>query len=179
LKLDISGSKNSGGRLWQSYDISVTDVKNATALEAGNKASAYFNANFAVSPPMQLTSGLLDVSMYKVVVTLTNFLGGVGSASTNVFVVSKAVPVVTILGESLRSITRQSQLSLLGTASTTQCTADGVATSTSNLQFEWSISSNNIPLYQIVSSTNVKTAYKLPSYTLDAGKLYTIKLSVL
>ena len=179
LTIDISGSKNSGGRSWKSNEITVTDVRNETAFDASMKAMTFFKSNFSVSPPMKLPSGVLDVSMYKIVVTLTNFLGGVGSSSSNVLVVSKAVPVVSILGESLRSITRQSQLSLLATASTTQCTADGTITSTSNLEFEWSISSNNIPLSQIVSSTKVKTAYKLPAYTLDAGKLYTIKVSVL
>ena len=179
LTIDISGSKNSGGRSWKSNEITVTDVRNETAFDASMKAMTFFKSNFSVSPPMKLPSGVLDVSMYKIVVTLTNFLGGVGSSSSNVLVVSKAVPVVSILGESLRSITRQSQLSLLATASTTQCTADGTIISTSNLEFEWSISSNNIPLSQIVSSTKVKTAYKLPAYTLDAGKLYTIKVSVL
>ena len=180
LKIDISGSQNSGGRSWKSHDITVTDTKNVSALEASSKATAYFNTYFSVSPPMQLTSGVLEVSLYKIVVTLTNFLGGVGSASTSVLVVSKAVPVVSILGASLRSITRQNQLSLLSTAATTECMAGGgTVTSTSNLQFTWSISSNDTPLPTIESSTKVQSAYRLLPYTLDAGKLYTVKLTVL
>lgn len=179
--LDISASKNSGGRRWRFFDINVTDAKgDSPKTNATLAVSKYFKENFSVSPPMRLPAGIFDISMYKLEVTLINFLGGVGSATFNVLVVSKAVPVVNILGESLRSMTRKQLLSLTATAATTQCSESGVGvTSTANLEFEWSISLNNNRLDDIVSTTKVKTAYKLSAFTLAAGNLYDIKLSVL
>ena len=185
LTLDISSSTGSGGRKWADYDIAIMDSRNETANNPDfvnspvQTATMYFNSHFSVSPPMNLPSGVLEISMYKIEVTLTNFLGGVGSSSMYVLVVSKAVPFVSILGESIRSINRRQMLSLTAMASITQCAVNGAVTSTSNLEFEWEISSNDEPLYEIANTAKAKTAYKLVPFTLTAGMLYEVKLSVL
>ena len=185
LTLDISSSTGSGGRKWADYDFVIVDGRNETANDPDlvnspvQTARMYFKSHFSVSPPMKLPSGVLEISMYKIEVSLTNFLGGVGSSSLYVLVVSKAVPFVSILGESIRSITRRQMLSLTAMASITQCSGNSTKTSTSNLEFEWEISSNDEPLYEVTNTAKAKTAYKLLPFTLSAGKMYEVKLSVL
>lgn len=175
--LDISNSKGSAGRDWHTVNITVSDQDPAfpaTALQN------FFWYNYTLSPPSTAPNSVITRGRtYIIDVTLCNFLLACNSLTTTFTVADNTniYPNVAILGDSYRTITRKTALSLTGTASTQTCTGE---TSTSGLSYAWQVYQVGNPdlLLSMPSTSQNVAMYKQPAYALNLKVTYRIVLTV-
>jgi hypothetical protein len=175
LVLDLSGSRGSGGRSFQSVRFAVAGVHNNVS-----RISSLLNSgsDSALSRPSLVTHDLLAPGYaYSVTVMVCNFIGGCGQASHAVIVSSSInLPVVSLNAKTMQTMNRFNPLAISGRAYTSSC---GGGVNTANLEYSWMISSADTDLTRTLPSISPDPrAFRLPAFSLSVGALYTVTLTV-
>ena len=175
IEFDLSASRGSGGRDWKSVDFYAVDNNGTKPLKG---LSSDLTAKYDSSRPSSITPATLKVGTYSFKITICNFLESCSSESHTMRVIDKILPLVSIFGESLRSVYTKSGLTLVADASVTTCSEGVFNTTQSTLVFFWRLYDGQI--LQLVESTSImRNAFKLNPYTLKPGVLYTVELNVI
>ena len=168
-RIDVSASTGSGGRAWASVSITVESLASVTALQT------FFDTQYTVSPPTPIPRATLTSGyVYNFQIRLCNFLGGCTTNTHQLTVMEDRVPVVSILGQQVRTITRASTLLLQGHGFMAEC--DGSSTFR-NLTYRWTVYQNGVVSPSLVSVTADPTKFRLPPYSLIAGNLYEVSIT--
>ena len=175
IEFDLSASRGSGGRNWKSVDFNVVNNNGTKPLVevSGNLTAKYDN-----SRPSSITPDTLKVGSYSFQITICNFLDSCSTESHTMRVIDKRLPLVSIFGESLRSVYTKSGLTLVADASVTTCDKGVFNTTQSTLDFFWRLYDGQI-LQLVESTSKLRNAFKLNPYTLKPGVLYTVELNVI
>jgi len=175
LVISLTSSTGNGGRAWSSRVFTVTSSNPNTTVAA--VLQTFLNDNYVFAPATAIPHELLGSGFsYLFRAQLCNFLGSCSFGSTSVTVLANIVPSVTILGQNIRTVAVSSKLTVAGSAFTPQC--DG-SQSTVNLQYFHTVKLNNVAQLDLVSTSLDPTVLQLPAYSLTAGVVYTVSLSVL
>ena len=172
LTLDVTSSTGNGGREWinATAEVSSATGKNVDSLQK------FLTKNFVYSPPLSIPLTLLQAGDgYTFVVRLCNFLGACSSNSKSVLVTSVALPIVSIPGSSVRSISRSQQLNLNSIAFLRTCNG---STSVSGLSYKWSVLTNQVELFSLKSVSLDPSVFTLPAYSLSVSTWFQIMLRV-
>jgi hypothetical protein len=180
LTLDLTNSVGAAGRPWSRPQWRVSAGDNPAAAQ---QLQSYLSQNYTLSPPTVVPNSAFAKGLtYTVQASMCNFLGACGSAVTTVNVLSSqdALPAVTILGASQRTMYRTTLLSLNGDAYTQDCSG---AKAYGGLQYSWSVRVRTAAdgVYAdspLISTSQSQTVFKLPAYTLAVGSHYEVTLSV-
>jgi hypothetical protein len=174
ISLDLSGSSGSGGRDWVNQSVSVisSSNENATLL---NILQTHLIKIKSLTPAVVPNSLLIKGSSYNFIVTLCNFLNQCSMGSKQIVVLNYVIPNVVISGPSLRSGTKKDALLVSSHAFVASCRGGKMY---SGLQYTWSISSNGIPQFSILSISKDPSKLLLPSYSLKSNTIYDISVSV-
>jgi hypothetical protein len=180
LTLDLTNSVGAAGRPWSRPQWRVSAGDNPAAAQ---QLQSYLSQNYTLSPPTVVPNSAFAKGLtYTVQASMCNFLGACGSAVTTVIVLSSqdALPAVTILGASQRTMYRTTFLSLNGDAYTQDCSG---AKACSGLQYSWDVRVRTAAdgVYAdspLISTSQSQTVFKLPAYTLAVGSQYEVTLSV-
>jgi hypothetical protein len=182
LTLDLAGSVGSAGRSWDTVSFAVSTTP--TSASAADRLLQFLYHNYTLSPPLPVPSTVLAKGYaYSLKVTLCNFLRACGSATKVVSVADTVapVPVVTIAGQSVRTVYRTDALSVLADAYTQSCSG---AKSSAGLQYSW-VMTQLLPGASAYTNATLRstsqnpTVFKLPSYSLTVGAVYTVTVSAL
>jgi hypothetical protein len=169
VTIDPSLSSGSGGRDWSS--VKWTAVRaDADGLVSAPTVLAALNARGKnLGTPIVLSRSLFAQEQYTVTLTLSNFLGQASSA-TAIFSIdgNPNLPVVSILGPSVVTMTPASALQLY--TSTTQASC---AEKASSIGYRWTVYKDGVLIAKPSVSYTV-LRYSLLPYTLTAGSVYTI-----
>ena len=177
--LDLTGSSGSGGRVWAQQLINVSSLSQSnTSLTFQSEIEAFFQEEYALSPPTALQAGyLMGNETYVFTVTLCNFLLQCHTSSTTVEILNmNALPIVTIAGSKSRQINRADALSFLSSAYVGTCNATNRF---SGMSFQWEVSEDGVINQQLVSSSRNPFKFVLPGGLLSVGSVYTIKVIVI
>ena len=179
LLLDLSGSTGGAGRDWVDVAFAVVvssgpgSARNATAYLTETYGGSGKFSPFISIPNTVLTAG----TGYIFTFTLTNFLGAFGQASVAVSVLeegSAVRPTVSIVGLSVRSVTRASAVRLNINAFVETC---GGEQSAQNLEYSWAVR-NASGLTAFRSESRSSSVFALSAFKLQAGKQYQVTVSV-
>jgi hypothetical protein len=177
--LDLTSSTGNAGRAWQTMTIQVdSDSKDANNLNAIN---AFYTQNYTISPPKPLSSSKLTPgTMYFYSIKLCNFLSACGTASFQLTIdTNDKRPFVKILGSSSVSMYRHYPLRLKSMALVEECGKNV----SFGIDYDWSIQPilgevSQASLTSIKSISQNKALYVLPRYSLSAGIVYKVGLTV-
>jgi hypothetical protein len=182
LTLDLAGSVGAAGRAWDTVSFAVSTTPTSTNAAGG--LLQFLTRNYTLSPPLPVPSAVLVRGYsYSIKITLCNFLKACGSA-TKVITVAETVapvPVVTIAGQSVRTVYRTDALSVLADAYTQSCSG---AKSSAGLQYSW-VMTQLLPGASAYTNATLRstsqnpTVFKLPFYSLTVGAVYTVTVSAL
>eukprot|EP00597_Dinobryon_sp_UTEXLB2267_P011073 CAMPEP_0170102850 /NCGR_PEP_ID=MMETSP0020_2-20130122/3125_1 /TAXON_ID=98059 /ORGANISM="Dinobryon sp., Strain UTEXLB2267" /LENGTH=1395 /DNA_ID=CAMNT_0010326267 /DNA_START=600 /DNA_END=4788 /DNA_ORIENTATION=- len=172
LSFDLSASKGSGGRAWSSISILV----NSSILNGSDVLQRFLNSIKVFSPPIPIPYYLLKAGYsYEFTFRLCNFLGSCGESSVTVIKVNDTIPSITLPGELFRTSYRNRLLTVISATSLPSCTS---SSSSGILDYEWSIYTNGVKVFSIVSISRDKTKFILPPYSLTANTTYSIEATV-
>jgi hypothetical protein len=186
LDLDLSSSSGSGGREWKSFRIQVSlipvNTNSSLSLEKyfKNRTQSSSSLKSLLSVPIHVSHELLSVgSVHTFEVELCSFLSLCGRTVKSFEVsASENIPIVSLRPSTLITMSRNSSLLISGSSFVSSC---GVShKSSSSLTYVWGVYEND----ELLDSADVKSVsvnplqFKLPSYRLQAGSLYVIKLTV-
>ncbi|CAM9310661.1 unnamed protein product, partial [Ectocarpus fasciculatus] len=172
--VDFVGSTGSGGRVWKSAVVSVdslssniTGIRDFVVTQVESKMTGR-----VVVPNRLLEAGFA----YKWTLKLCNFLDACGVASARVAVSNSAIPLVSILGQSLRTVYRNKMFQSTSLANV--CLCDG-SLSSRNLHYAWGIYDATGTEIRVASISRDPKSLVLPAYTFDVAKSYRIVSTVL
>jgi hypothetical protein len=168
LYLDLSASVGNGGRHWSSKSITVVSSNgDVSALQ-----SFLTNTYLASSVPVPVPSGLLQAGVtYTFSFSFCNFVGGCGQNKKTVSTLAGSAPLVAVIGPSVRSMYRNSSLSLTSNAFVSGCDGSIV---TEGLSYQWRLS----PTVSASSVSKDPSVLLLNSYVLTSNSIYTVTLTV-
>jgi hypothetical protein len=170
--VDASQSYGSGGRVWASASVSVASTASSAAdMQAYMQANAkLFIDSLSMEIPVEYAEGGFS---YNVTLTLCNFLGFCSSSSMVMMVESTPSPLLTIQQGSFISVARDEALRLSLSYSLPYC--DGSSLPSSQMGFNWTISTGGGILTGMKSETKDFTKFKLSPYKLESGVTYTVR----
>jgi hypothetical protein len=182
LTLDLAGSVGAAGRAWDTVSFAVSTTPTSTNAAGG--LLQFLTRNYTLSPPLPVPSAVLVRGYsYSIKITLCNFLKACGSATKVVTVAETvaSVPVVTIAGQSARTVYRTDALSVVADAYTQSCSG---AKSSAGLQYSWAMTqllpgASAYTNATLRSTSQNPTVFKLPSYSLTVGAVYTVTVNAL
>jgi hypothetical protein len=182
LTLDLAGSVGAAGRPWDTVSFTVSTTPASTS--AADQLLRFLSRNYTLCPPLPVPSAVLAKGYtYSIKVTLCNFLKACGSVTKVVSVANSAasLPVVTIVGQSVRTVYRVDPLSVLADAYTQSC---GGGKSSAGLQYSWTVTQllPDATFYTnatLRSTSQNPAVFKLPAYTLTVGAAYTLSVTAL
>lgn len=170
LLLDLTGSLGGGGRPFKTLSISVSsaDIDIAPLRQ-------FLENITTIQYPITITSTLVHSGFaYNFQIYICNFLGACATKSHRLIVSnSDSIPIVSISAQRLMGMQRNSALRVTGNAYVPTC--DGQQ-SRENMEFEWSISRDQLPLV-LPSISPDPTVFRLPPYSLEVGGLYQVTLT--
>jgi hypothetical protein len=189
--LDLSGSRGSGSRAWETILISVV-ISMSGGINSGDGDSSmsnisdlnyFYNNTYNYDPPTPVPLGLFHYdpthgAKYVIEVVLCNFLGVCSDTILHTLTVNNTIaPVLSLVGSRTRNMLRYQPLSLLSTAYVSSC--DNTK-STKELSYTWHIEQDGVAMTELISSAPVKQPYsfKLPPFSLSIQSVYTVQLSV-
>lgn len=172
--IDASMSYGSGGRAWTIAVVTVnTTSSTGPALKAFLESSDFLRKSVTIEDN---SATLLEGGYtYEVTVELCNFLEACSSAKTVISVQSEPLPYVNIFGPGATSVAVFDTLRLSASASLPLC--NNVLVPVSQLNFEWSVSQDGVPV-SVVQTSRDKTRFVLPGYSLSSGNRYSVKVTV-
>jgi hypothetical protein len=178
--LDLTASVGSGGRNWARFWVNLTSVSESEdSMKHSTFITNFFQHNYEFFPPTPLKSGtLVGNETYVFTVTLCNFLGACGLASTMVKIaVADSIPNVKIIGSSFRNLVRSEPLVLHSSSFVGTCNGTNRY---SNMVYKWSVFdiSNEKMLPDLVSKSKNPSKLLLPGFSLDIGLSYSISVIV-
>ncbi|CAM9156743.1 unnamed protein product, partial [Ectocarpus fasciculatus] len=172
--VNFVGSTGSGGRVWKSAVVTVdgvstniSSVKAFVAIQPDMKESGRI-----VVPNRLLESGYT----YKWTVRLCNFFDNCGVASSRVGISNSVIPLVSLLGQPLRTTYRSQVFQATSLANVRLC--DGTLSS-SNLDYYWNVYDAAGVEVSVASTSRDPKTLRLPAYSLDVAKSYRIVSTVL
>lgn len=182
LTLDLTNSVGSAGRPWKSLQFKVTGSGD-NSVDAASQLETYLLRSYNFSPPSVIPYTAFQKGVvYTIQASLCNFLGACGTAigTVNALASQAALPVVSILGGSQRSVYRPSQLVVNGDAYTQSCTG---AKSYDGLRYSWvvrvrSAVDGTYSATSLQSVSQSQTVFRLPAYSLAVGAQYEVLLTV-
>lgn len=163
LALDLSNSFGSGGRPWYSVSVHVT----GTAANVGS-VEKFLSESCGVDPLLVIPNSLLQRgALYVFSFRVCSFLRACGNATVFTYVSSSdaPVPIVAIDGQTTKSTTRPTSLTVTATAYTTSCSG---TKSSASLQYSWTLTSD-LSLAQAASQSKDPSVFILPAFSLLAG----------
>ena len=168
VTIDPSLSSGAGGRAWSAVVWSVMRAEANTVGSAPNVLAALNARGKAIGTPIVLTRTLFSPATYTVTLTLTNFLGKSSSATT-IFKLDENpnLPIVTILGPAVVTMTPSEALQLFTTTLQASC-----AERSSTIRYKWTASRNGA-VVSLPSKSSTPSRFSLLSYALTAGNVYT------
>jgi len=170
--LDSTSSSGSGGRPWNSFSVSVTS-QNA---ESARKAEVFFDTSYRLNPPTPIPLGTLQPGfLYDFHVSICNFLGACSQAVHRLEVTLHSVPVVTIVGQQVRSVATGNPLLLKSQAYISHCNG---TVSYSGLRYSWSVYKDDVLDSSIQSLTVDSSKFKVQPYSLQPNSLYAFTVAV-
>lgn len=185
LLIDATASKGDGGQMWASSKVEVSSVDLLTG-NAGDVSSLQIflqSVSYSLFPqPSVIPAFLLPEGyLYVFQVTLCNFLEACSSATRRLTVLSTIVPSLAISGSSLRSVKRNTALSVTALGSIPACGGNSTGgKSTSGLYslvYSWTISRDSVPEFGLISSSKDPSRFVLGPYALSVNTLYTIDVT--
>lgn len=173
--LDLSSSRNFGGRLFANFSVmvqsSLASASNVAAIQV------LLRDSYVVYPPTSIPQEMLTkATSYTFVVSGCSVLKQCSTAYHTVFVANNTAPCATIEGSPFRSITRNRPLILQSQAFMRDTCGD--APSKRNLRYRWTIKRDNILQKALVSQSNNPATFKLPAYSLTLGGTYYVYATV-
>jgi hypothetical protein len=179
LLLDLTSSIGNGGRSWRNLSIIV---QNSLSNVNTSELQRFLNERYMLSPPSHIASShFVANSQYTFIVTLCNFLGKCGSGSRSVSIVSTIVPLVTIHGPNIISLTRSQNLLLLSSVVLKDC-SNTERTTSRDIFITWSIdlasTSSFTPLPSLQSISKDPMRFLLSAYSLQTNQAYVITAKV-
>jgi hypothetical protein len=182
---DCSASSGNGGRAWTlNNQTSVAVTMRISGKHGTPQALALFLANnYSLATPTYIPASLLSAgTSYTFVVTLCNFLGACSVASKTVLVMStKVVPIgVSILGPSIVSLSSPNKtLSLMAEAVLPPCLSVEEAAAFRGYSWAWVDRKTGLTVKSLVSTSSDPSIFSLDAFTLAAGTIYSVSVSVL
>jgi hypothetical protein len=174
LIIDVSATTGHGGRDWASIYWSVAStVEND---DVNGLFAEYLNNQTSLGQRI-IVPQILDVGVYTVSLTVTNFLGGVDSESVVITAVDDGcLPTVSFKGSSSLTSSLDSALTILGSASLPSGGIDCVG---AVLSYTWSVAlSAGITLNSIKSQSATPSKFYVPAYTFNSSYSYLVTLNV-
>jgi len=141
--------------------FSVTG-SNATAAAAMQN---YLRSFTSYPVPIVIPNRFIKLGYYNIQLSLCNFLKRCSEGTAFVVATSSVLPSVSVDGSLLRSI---------ATSFVVACSGEIIK---NNIVNTWSASVNNVVQGTLVSQSKSSTTFRLNSYTLTTGSVYTIKFS--
>ena len=170
---DFSASTGSGGREWTSVTVTVSST---TDLAGAAAAQAFFASSYRISPPTAVPSGTFNAgNNYDIQVKLCNFLGSCTVAVHRLAVANTIVPVVSILGQSLRSMVTSEALMLQAQGFTAVCGGSKVYT---GLTYAWTVTKDQMVDTSLTNAATSPSKFRLDSYKLSSSSVYDITVTV-
>jgi len=149
FNIDVTSSTNNLFRKW----------KSATLLISSDFFSTFIN-NHDVSKPLTIPANYLTSGLhYKFTYTLCNFMNACNSASHDILVTDKIIPIVSILGSNKVSIFASQSITLNTIAYLQPCNN---VKSSKNLIFNWTLYSNSIYKINTISDFLYLPPYYFP-----------------
>ena len=179
VSVDASQSTGSGGRDWGSV-VWVVSASQQDISSVQHMQSILDAGGTAQTQQYELPSALLvPGATYSLSLSLTNFLGKLSSSSAtfSIAVNNPNTPSVKISGGSRRVVQANQVLVLYSSASRASCAED----SSSALQFTWRLrneGNEDEDFYRVTSTSSNPTILKLAPYTLSAGQVYEVQVTV-
>lgn len=181
ISLDPTPSRGAAGRDWDNIDWSVKSIgiaRNAADIEKLLNTQYASTAVVAVIPNKYLTpSTQYAQSGYEFTLSLTNFLGQRAVVRVPVLVgngIGATLPQIRLFGTGT-TLYRWKPLTLSAIASFPTCVQD---TSKLPLFYSWKVYDGLIFLPDVKSTATDQKIFRLPAYTLEASKIYTISVDV-
>eukprot|EP00981_Chlorochromonas_danica_P015545 scaffold13046_cov248-Ochromonas_danica.AAC.2 len=176
LTIDLTNSVGSGPSPWQSVSVEVHSMQ--ASLSSVLQIQSFLNTRYVLSPPTSIARSLFDSpAVYSIVVRACNFLSLCGTATSKVAVIDVPSPRVVIEGSHLRSIESSSGLYLYANAGILRnCSGNA---SKGNLSYIWTVSSNNIVLYNIKSQSSSPSIFYLPPNSFLSSQIISVNVRVL
>lgn len=174
LVVDFADSTGSGGRPWQSINVSVA----SSNLNISKLVTFLDDTDVGSTGRVVVPNRLLEsASTYRWLVRVCNFLNFCGESSALVAVSNSAIPQVRILGPPFRIVGSKQSVEVSSLASVRSC--DG-SVSSRNLQYSWHIyDSSGNALSDVVTTSRDPTGLRLPPFTLRVDSTYRIVSTVL
>ena len=171
--MDPTATTGQGGRPWKQVQWSSsgvsTDARNLTSFM--NKQ--FQSTNNLVTIPKKY----LSPDTYIISLKLMNFLDQISVATVKVLVdVIPGIPSLTIAGPKVVSVNRPQVASLFAVATLPACAQNG--SSSSALVYTWKLYDGITFLPNLKSVSLDARFFKLPAYSLDILKSYTVAVSV-
>jgi hypothetical protein len=190
LPVDVSSSRGSGGRPFQTVSFGITSTNHSSSVSRTSLALIlrFLDSNSSLTSRFSVPRSLfVQGETYTMTVRLCNFVGGCGESRHSFDVLGlENVPMVSINSVKEREMKRKSQLLVSGQAYTSIC---GGGQSVSNLQFSWkmemisslpsySSNSSSASLRDFRSTSNDPRSFRLAPYSLEVGSSYSLTLTV-
>lgn len=181
LSIDLTSSSGNGGRAWKSIFITVaSSSSNSTLL---NQLRSFLSTIKTVNPPTVVAARYFTAGdQYSFTARLCNFLDQCGQTAQTLTVVSNTIPLISIAGASIVTLTRSQPLSLITNTQLSSCSGTTSAGLT-GLSYSWSIAVINdgntfTKLSGLISTSKDPSRFLLPAFSLTAGLSYQITVNV-
>jgi hypothetical protein len=181
---DLSASSGSGGRSWEKVSVFVSGYQgrfsNTKVIPVEKLNPLQELLGQSLSPKFVIPSSLLfSNSTYYFNITICNFLNVCSPPHIHsVFKESLPVPVISIYGSKERVIRRSDIVTI--SASAMLNTSNGIQSSSelnNGLTFKWEIFQGTLQV-TVTSTSKDQTKFRIPSYSLDVGLSYNVRLTV-
>eukprot|EP01040_Poterioochromonas_malhamensis_P007711 gene7711-8327_t len=181
LSIDLTSSSGNGGRAWKSISITVaSSSSNSTLL---NQLRSFLSTIKTVNPPTVVAARYFTAGdQYSFTARLCNFLDQCGQTAQTLTIVSNTIPLISIAGASIVTLTRSQPLSLITNTQLSSCSGTASAGLT-GLSYSWSVAVINdgnsfTKLSGLVSTSKDPSRFLLPAFSLTAGLSYQITVNV-
>ena len=172
LFLDPTASTGSGPQPWLEFTWGVSSSE--WSPQNVSMLAQYLQTNFQTTLRLvNIPGGYVFPGSFNISLTLTNVFGKSSYAELNIRVqVEKTVPLVSILGPQVISLYRSQPINLASNVTFSYVLND------SQKVYDWSLYDGLVYLQNLRSTSVNKKYFSLPTYALDASKVYTLSLTV-
>ena len=184
LKIDFSSCTGKAGRPWQHSTLSILGYSSVVDVSAVQALLDKSKSDDTLLLDYNLFS---SAGKYNLLMTRCNFLSACASVSQVIWVLEKndyIQPSVNIYGSKQRQVTRNEKVELqadayLAICGTSNATDDnsGNTKSISSLSFTWSVKSDDVVIYELVSIAKDPSVFRLDPYVLTPGNVYVITVA--
>ena len=175
FSIDATPSTGSGGRSWDTASslltVASSALNNITALESYISSSSY-----SLYPQSDIPGSLMNRGFsYTFYLTLCNFLGECATGSKRVVVQDDVIPLVTIGGSALRSISRAQRLDVSSNAFISIC---GGGSTSAGLAYQWTVYEDGVLNFNIQSTSVNPGTFRRNAFSMESGSMYRLVLNV-